>query len=79
MKSSEFYTEVAVNFNVSWETVSKVYDHILEAHVEIAKKHLWFFTKEEVQMTMPDSFKTFHKNCRVIIGKCFSLYFTIDL
>ena len=47
--------------------MSMVFTHILNQHYEISKDLLWWYSREQVDETMPKSFKKKYPKCRVIL------------
>jgi hypothetical protein len=68
LKTKLPFLVLATIFDVDHSTVSKSFMHTLKAHYKVAKKYMWWFTKSEVQCTMPDIFKLHYPDTRVIIG-----------
>ena len=54
-------------FGIHRQTVSKIFDEVLNCHYEIAKEMTWWLTKEEIKLTMPKCFKEKYSQTRVII------------
>ena len=58
---------VGTMFGIYKKTASKTFAHVLQIHFNFAKAHLWWLTKQEIQATMPESFKGKYSDTRVII------------
>jgi hypothetical protein len=67
LKTRLSFVALGVIFGIHQRTASKIFSSILNAHFDVAKKHVWWLTKHEVQETMPDSFKLHYPKTRVII------------
>ena len=67
LKTSQPIINVGTMFCVHKDTATKVFVHVLNIHFEFARSNLWWLTKQEVEATMPESFKPKYSNCRVII------------
>jgi hypothetical protein len=67
LKTRLSFVALGVIFGIHQRTASKIFSSILNAHFDVAKKHVWWLTKHEVQETMPDSFKLHYPETRVII------------
>ena len=62
-------TQVTILFGVHVNTATKFFEAILKSHYKVASDiGLWWLTKEEIEHTLPDSFKnTDYEKTRVII------------
>ena len=62
-------TQVCVLFGIHADTARKFFESILKSHYAVAKDvGLWWLTKEEIEYTLPESFKnTDYSHTRVII------------
>ena len=68
LKTGLPFTMIGIMFGIKDRTVSKHFEDILKSHYSLAKGHLWWLSKEEVMMSMPESFKNSkYANTRVII------------
>ena len=68
LKTGLPFTMIGIFFGIKDKTVSKHFENILNCHYQLAKGHLWWLSKEEVMMSMPESFKNSkYSNTRVII------------
>jgi hypothetical protein len=67
LKSAATFRNIASIFGIHYITASKIFTAVLKAHYEVAKDSIWWLTREEVQETMPDSFKLHYPDTRVII------------
>ena len=62
-------TQVCIMFGMHYNTAGKYFETILKAHYAVVKEFgLWWLTREEVEETLPESFKnTDYEKTRVII------------
>ena len=68
LKTGLPFTMIGIMFGIKDRTVSKHFEDILKSHYSLAKGHIWWLSKEEVMMSMPESFKNSkYCNTRVII------------
>jgi hypothetical protein len=67
LKTRLSFIAISTIMNVHHATASKSFCHTLNAHFEVARKYLWYLTRDEVKATLPDSFKLHYPNTRVII------------
>ena len=68
LKTGLPFTMIGIFFGIKDKTVSKHFEEILNCHYNLAKGHLWWLSKEEVMMSMPESFKNSkYSKTRVII------------
>ena len=67
LKTGCTFGQIAVMFQCRPETVSLVFTHILNKHYDISKDLLWWYSREEVDETMPESFRKKYPNTRVIL------------
>ena len=67
LKSGSRYTTISVVFDISERTCANVFANVIDVVFRFSKKGLWWFSKEEVKATMPDSFKVHFPEARCII------------
>ena len=67
LKSNSTNTSLAITFGVDENTVSSIFEHMVEIMFDHSRQYLWWLSKREVQETMPKSFKQKFPNTRVII------------
>ena len=61
---------LAIDFNVTEEKVSAVFEHIEFALFDHAKDSIYWMTREQNQKLMPESFKKEYPNCIGILDAC---------
>ena len=67
LKTNESFRLSGLHFDVSDKSASKIFQRVLDAQFEVARKELWWHSREEVQAMMPESFKLLYPLTRVII------------
>ena len=67
LKSGSRYTTISVVFDISERTCAKVFENVIDVVFQFAKNKVWWFSKEEVKATMPDSFKVHFPEVRCIM------------
>ena len=67
LKHNLSFQFMSVLFQISRQTVSDIFNQVLDAIYETVKKWIWWLPKKHVQATMPNSFKESYPNCRAII------------
>ena len=67
LKTGNTLLQIGVMFGVSDQTVAKVFTHLLEKIYKIAQNYVWWYSREEVDHFMPESFKKHYPHTRVIL------------
>ena len=67
LKTNATNTVLAVTFDIDETLVSKIFKHMVEILFQFSKRFLYWFSKSEVQKTMPSSFRKHFPKTRVII------------
>ena len=61
------FEQIGVMFDLYDHTVSKVFRHMLKETHSIAKRFVWWYSREEVDEFMPESFKKYYPKTRVVL------------
>ena len=67
LKTGNTLLQIGVMFGISDQTVSKVFTHLLEKVYKIAQNYVWWYSREEVDHFMPESFKKHYPHTRVVL------------
>jgi len=67
LKTGNTFEQIGVMFDVFDLTISKVFKHVLEKMYSIAQNYVWWYSREEVDYFMPESFKKYYPKTRVIL------------
>ena len=67
LKTGNTFEQIGVMFDISDQTVSKLFKHLLEKMRKIAKDYVWWYSREQVDEFMPESFKKLYPKTRVVL------------
>ena len=60
-------TNLATNFDIEEQLVSNIFDHMVGIIYEYTNERMWWLSRNEVDQTMPKSFRKHFPKTRVII------------
>ena len=67
-KTGSTFGQLGIMFGgIDARIVSRIFRHILDKHYEIVKPFIWWYSREEVDETMPSEFKKLYPRTRVIL------------
>ena len=67
LKTNETNIQLGINFGANEDTVSAILKHVINILFELSRRWLWWFSREELDLTMFKTFKASFPKNRVII------------
>ena len=67
LKTNETNIQLGINFGANEDTVSAILKHVINILFELSSRWLWWFSREELDLTMFQTFKASFPKNRVII------------
>ena len=68
LKTGCTFSQIGIMFGgIDRRIVSKIFSHILDKHYEVVKHMVWWYSRKEVDETMPPEFKKLYPKTRVIL------------
>ena len=68
MKTGSTFGQIGIMFGgIDSRIVSRIFVHILDKHYELTKHMIWWYSRAEVDATMPSEFKRLYPKTRVVL------------